>query len=222
LLCRLWDMDWVFNACKEGWRYDVGYLLDVCSDGLAWYGTCIEAKALSEKDLDDFSFTWDLGGGIRAKQERSRSDHDLADHKRFDNSRQIYLEIKSRTFYQTSSSASSLPSPSFSPSPTPSSRPPPFPTPPEAPPSLPNFPFNLFGTLALTPACLFFHIPPYLYPSLPSFKSPSITPPLTRRQQEPGQTKCQAPGFRAGGASVASWDVDVVDALVLATLASSI
>ena len=88
----------------------------------------------------------------------------------------------------SSLSPSSLPSFSFSSS---------FPFP---SPSLPNFPFNLLGTFALTPACLFFHIPPYRYPSLPAARSPSMTPPLTRFQQEPGQTKCQAPGLRGGGA----------------------
>jgi hypothetical protein len=47
----------MFNACKEGWRSDVEFFLDVCKDGLTWYGTRIEVKASSEKDLDDFPFT---------------------------------------------------------------------------------------------------------------------------------------------------------------------
>ena len=109
--------------------------------------------------------------------------------------------------HQSSSSKPSSPSPSSFPtisflpySPRPSPPPPPpvspsFFPPSFPPPSLPNFPFSLLGTLALAPACLFFHMPPYLYPCLPSAKSPSITPPLTRCQQEPGQTKCQAPGL---------------------------
>ena len=41
-------------------------------------------------------------------------------------------------------------------------------------------------------------MPPYLYPLLPSARSPSTTPPLTRRQQEPGQTKCQELGLSCG------------------------
>jgi hypothetical protein len=52
---------WGWIGClmhvKRGGDLMLNFFLDVCKDGLTWYGTRIEVKASSEKNLDDFPFT---------------------------------------------------------------------------------------------------------------------------------------------------------------------